>query len=220
MLEQGIQLMSAHDHRRQFHSFKDNASITASGALNAFETRNMTGCVVMVKATSVAGTPNYTLSLQTSFEDVDATYKAVNAVAHPNFAAINDEIWHVYQVNFANCMNYARFYITLNGGDGGDDKFYFKTCFLYGDFTQTSDITLEGDITATGMALETTQQLVLGSLLSDTKSYNIVQMTYVSGGAADGEVSTVTYKNGGTTIYTLTLGYNAVSGKLETVTRS
>lgn len=67
-------------------------------------------------------------------------------------------------------------------------------------------------------------QVVLGNILQaiagDAKTYDTTAITYVSGGAADGEIATVTYLNGVTPVYTLTLGYNAVSGKLESVVRS
>lgn len=61
---------------------------------------------------------------------------------------------------------------------------------------------------------------MISALMSDEKDYDNIALTYVSGGAADGEISTVTYKDGLTTIYTLTLGYNSTTGKLESVTRS
>ena len=61
---------------------------------------------------------------------------------------------------------------------------------------------------------------ILQSLASDLKTYDTTAITYVSGGAADGEIETVTYLNGVTPLYTLTMSYNAVSGKLESVVRS
>ena len=142
-LETGFNEFQPNEVKRQYHSFLDNVTVAASSAMNGFLVGNMTGMVFMVKATSSAGTPNYTLSLQTSYEDVAATYTDVSAISRPDFVAINDELWHVYTVNFANCLNYARFYITLNLGDGGDDKFFFKACALYGDFTQAMDVSLE-----------------------------------------------------------------------------
>ncbi len=146
-LETGFNESQPNEIRRQYHSFLNGSLVAVSAAMNGFVVGNMVGMSFMVKATSVLGTPNFTLSLQTAFEDVDATYTTVSAISQPNFAAINDEVWHVYTVNFANCMQYARFYITLNGGDGGDDLFYFKACGLYGSFTHAQDVTLEaGDI--------------------------------------------------------------------------
>lgn len=136
--------------KRQYHVWMDGTSFTASGAMNAFVTGNVTGCILMVKATSAGGTPDYTLTLQTSFEDVDATYTNVDAISRPDFIAINDENYHVWTVNFANCMQYARFYITLNPGDGGDDKFYFHTCFMYGDFQHATDVSLEMPVVTLG----------------------------------------------------------------------
>lgn len=61
---------------------------------------------------------------------------------------------------------------------------------------------------------------ILDAIKNDSKAYDNIQITYVVGGAADGEVETVTFNSGLTAIYTLTLAYNAVSGKLESVTRS
>lgn len=136
--------------KRQYHVWMDGTSVLASGAMNAFVTGNVTGCILMVKATSVAGAPNYTLTLQTAFEDVDATYTNVDAISRPDFIAINDENYHVWTVNFANCMQYARFYITLNPGDGADDKFYFHTCFMYGDFQHATDVSLEMPVVTLG----------------------------------------------------------------------
>lgn len=136
--------------KRQYHVWMDGTSVLASSAMNAFVTGNTTGCILMVKATSVAGTPNYTLTLQTAFEDVDATYTNVDAISRPDFIAINDENYHVYTVNFANCMQYARFYITLNPGDGGDDLFHFHTCFMYGDFQHATDVSLEMPVVTLG----------------------------------------------------------------------
>ncbi len=154
-LETGIQAVAPNELMRSFHSFLDATSVTSSSAMNPFLVGNMTGMVVMVKAVSSAGTPNFTLSLQTSFEDVSATYTDVDAISRPNFAAINDEVWHVYTVNFVNCMQYARFYITLNGGDGGDDVFYFKACPLYGSLTHATDVTIEaGSISIGSIKLE------------------------------------------------------------------
>lgn len=136
--------------KRQYHAWMEGTSVLASGAMNSFVTGNVTGCILMVKATSVAGTPNYTLTLQTAFEDVDATYTNVDAICRPDFIAINDENYHVWTVNFANCMQYARFYITLNPGDGADDKFYFHTCFMYGDFQHATDVSLEMPVVTLG----------------------------------------------------------------------
>ena len=137
-LETGLNKTQPNENRRQYHSFLDGDSVLASAAMNGFLVGNMVGMAFMVKATSAAGTPKYTLSLQTAFEDVDATYTDVAAISRPDFIEINDELWHVYTVNFANCMQYARFYITLGAGDGGDDKFYFKACGLYGSFTHAT----------------------------------------------------------------------------------
>lgn len=61
---------------------------------------------------------------------------------------------------------------------------------------------------------------MISALMSDEKDYDNIALTYVSGGAADGEIATVTYLNGATPLYTLTMSYNAVSGKLESVVRS
>lgn len=61
---------------------------------------------------------------------------------------------------------------------------------------------------------------ILDAIQNDSKAYDNIQLTYVVGGAADGEISTVTYNSGVTAVYTLTMSYNAVSGKLESVVRS
>lgn len=52
-------------------------------------------------------------------------------------------------------------------------------------------------------------------------AYDYQGITYVSGGAADGEIETITFKtggSGGTTVATLTLGYTGAN--LTSVTKS
>jgi len=128
------------------YTFKDAESVTSSSATDHFRTGNITGAVVYVKATSAAGTPNYTLSLQTAPDETN--FVTVDAMSKPDFGAINDENGHTYIVNFSSCHMYSRFYITLNAGDGGDDKFTIKVCFLYGNFTHAQDVSLEaGSVT-------------------------------------------------------------------------
>lgn len=183
-LESGIQMIAPNELMRNYHSFLDAASVTSSSAMNTFLVGNMTGMVIMVKATSVAGTPNYTLSLQTAFEDVSATFTDVDAISRPNFAAINDELWHVYTVNFVNCMQYARFYITLNGGDGGDDVFYFKACALYGSLTHATDVTIEaGSISIGAIKLEdgttTSKAVVNATNTARTTATNVLVVQHV-----------------------------------------
>lgn len=50
-------------------------------------------------------------------------------------------------------------------------------------------------------------------------AHDEINLTYVSGGPADGEIETVVYKNGGSTVSTLTLSYDG-SGNLSSVVRS
>lgn len=222
------------EYMRLPHTFLNNADVLESTALEDFETRNIAGAVIWVKATSEAGTPNYTLSVETSPDAENENFIDVDAISRPDLGAINDENAHVYALNLVNCHKHARFKITLNGGDGGDDKFLLNVVFLYGSFTGANDVTIEagdiniGAVTAnagtnlntSALNLEATQQAILDSLAADAKDYDTTAITYVSGGAADGEIETVTYLNGVTPVYTLTLGYNAVSGKLESVIRS
>lgn len=145
--ETGIMDIQPVSSNRQTHTFLDASAFLATAALNHFSTDNITGAVVWVKATSTAGTPNYTLSLESSPDEVDGNFVNVTAISRPEFAAINDETAHIYMINMANCHKFARFKITLNGGDGGDDIVTFKTCFLYGSFTNAADVTLEtGDL--------------------------------------------------------------------------
>ena len=62
--------------------------------------------------------------------------------------------------------------------------------------------------------------LTIGSLIP--KNYDYIALTYVASGNGAGEVETVVYKtggSGGTTVATLTLGYNA-SDELSSVARS
>ena len=149
-LETGIQSAQPNELRREYHQWMDGTAVAASGAMNGFITGNKTGAILMVKATSAGGTPQYMLSLQTAYEDVDATYTDVIAISRPDLIVINDESWHVWTVNLTNAMEYARFYITLSGADAGDDKFYFHSCFLYGDFTQAIDVSLESPVVSIG----------------------------------------------------------------------
>ena len=74
--------------------------------------------------------------------------------------------------------------------------------------------------------LSTTTQLDAGtySLTQIAEGLSIpkhdyISLTYVAAGNGIGEISTVTYKQGGQTVATLTLGYDA-SNRLNAVTRS
>ena len=66
-----------------------------------------------------------------------------------------------------------------------------------------------------------------GHLLVNTgalvpEEFDYIGLTYVSGGNGDGEIETVIYKtggSGGTTVGTLTLGYDG-SNRLSSVTKS
>lgn len=124
--------------RRSAHSFYESASFTSTSVSDAFYTKNMTGCVLWVKATSATGTPNFTITLETNKDDTNANYVQVNASSLPSLpVTINDEIAHIVAINFAQMHEYARFKITLNVGDGGDDVLTMRVCFLYGEFAQT-----------------------------------------------------------------------------------
>jgi high-affinity Fe2+/Pb2+ permease len=70
------------------------------------------------------------------------------------------------------------------------------------------------------MAMGIADANVLSALKNDSKAYDSTNITYVSGGASDGEISTVVYKLAAATVYTLTMAYDATTGKLTTVTRS
>lgn len=50
-------------------------------------------------------------------------------------------------------------------------------------------------------------------------AYDTIELTYVPSGNGVGEIETVTYKSGATTLATLTLAYNA-DNKLTSVTKS
>lgn len=72
----------------------------------------------------------------------------------------------------------------------------------------------------TGAATENTLANVLDALTLDEKEYDTIELTYVApGNNGAGEVATVTYKDGSTTLYTLTLTYNS-DDKLASVVRS
>lgn len=145
--ETGIQEVNPNETRRQLHTFLNAEAFLATAALNHFATDNITGAVVWVKATSVLGTPAYTLSLESSPDETDANFVDVAAMVRPDVSEIADENPHVYMFNFANCHQFTRFKLTLGAGDGGDDLVTFKVCFLYGSFTNASDVTLEtGDL--------------------------------------------------------------------------
>lgn len=73
---------------------------------------------------------------------------------------------------------------------------------------------------STGLATENTLTNVLNSLTLDEKAYDTIELTYVApGNDGAGEVETVIYKDGVTTLYTLTLTYNS-DNKLVSVVRS
>lgn len=70
------------------------------------------------------------------------------------------------------------------------------------------------------IATENTLASVLDALTLDEKEYDTIELTYVApGNNGAGEVATVTYKDGSTTLYTLTLTYNS-DDKLASVVRS
>lgn len=132
--------------RRHPYSFYDATSVLATTATSAFRTENMTGCVVWFKGVSSAGTPNLTLTLETSKDDVNANYLQVNADANPTLpVTITDENVHVIAINFAQMHDYARFKITLNGADPGDDVLTMRVCFLYGEFTHPQSVSVIAD---------------------------------------------------------------------------
>lgn len=85
------------------------------------------------------------------------------------------------------------------------------------DKTQSKIVTVTSDSTASKNALDVN---FLGNLIPS--DYDYIALTYVSAGNGVGEIETVVYKSGGsggTTVATLTLGYDA-SDRLSTITRS
>ncbi len=132
---------------RHPYTFLDATSVTSSWTSGHFETHNITGAIVWVKAVSTAGTPNYTLGVQTSHDETAANFVTITPSAAPAIAAINDEVAHVYSLNLNNCHRFTRFVLTLNGGDRGDDVVTMKVIFLYGSMTHPTDVVLEtGDL--------------------------------------------------------------------------
>ena len=82
--------------RRLPYPFYNAKLIAATTTTNAFDCRNITGCVIWFKATSVIGTPALTLTLETSMDDVDANYLQVNATSTPSLPGlIADENVHI-----------------------------------------------------------------------------------------------------------------------------
>jgi hypothetical protein len=81
---------------------------------------------------------------------------------------------------------------------------------------------------ATKVNLESVAEVVINPATDDTLKqilgfdvpvYDSITLTYVSAGNGAGEIETVVYKNGLTTVATLTLAYNS-DDKLSTVTKS
>lgn len=141
-----IPFIVAGERRRYPYSYYSSATIAATTTTSAFPTENMTGCVVWFKATSTIGTPSITLTLETSYDDTNANYLQVDAAAEPTFpVTIADELVHVIAVNFSQMHNYARFKITLGGGDPGDDVVTMKVAFQYGDFVHPADVSITAD---------------------------------------------------------------------------
>ena len=144
--ENEIQDINPQAQMRQFHVLLDTETVTATTTTNAFKTDNMTGCNVWIKATSVAGTPAFTLTVQTSPDLTDANFVTIaDPFVVPVFSEVADENAHIYHINLANCHEYVRFGITLGAGDGGDDVFDMKLDYLYGNFTHVTPLDA-GDI--------------------------------------------------------------------------
>jgi hypothetical protein len=132
---------------RQFVNVLDNVPITSDYTSDIIKSDNMTGVVIWVKADSATGMPAYALSIETSPDEDDSNFVEIDAISKPSLGVITDNNPHVYSINLSNIHEYWRFKITLKSGDAGDDRFWFRMCFLYGNFTHASDVTLEtGDL--------------------------------------------------------------------------
>lgn len=80
--------------------------------------------------------------------------------------------------------------------------------------------TIDSDTSSMNTAIAELNARVAGNLVPETFDY--INITYVTSGNGLGEIETVTYKTGGaagTTVATLTLGYDG-SDKLSSVTRT
>lgn len=117
-------------------TFLNETSITSDYTSNPFETNNITGAIIWVKATSVAGTPNFNVILETSHDETSANFVAVTPPASQTLpVAITDENPHIITINMNQCHDFARFKLDLQGGDGGDDIITFIVDFTYGSAT-------------------------------------------------------------------------------------
>ena len=85
-------------------------------------------------------------------------------------------------------------------------------------FTGSSGIENTSDVGINPATEETLQKLVGFEL----GAFDYIALTYVSGGAADKEIETVTYKTGGvggSTLATLTLAYD-VNNSISSITKT
>jgi len=135
---------------RQFLTIYDATSITADTTTGHFKTDNITGLIVAVKATSSAGTPAYTFSIQTSVDETEANFTDIIELVDPQFTEVTDENWHVYHVNGYNFHEFTRFNIALGAGDGGDDEFTVEVDLLYGNFTHLAKTQPVGTVLSDG----------------------------------------------------------------------
>lgn len=131
------------ERHRQAVDFYSSTTVSATAASSSFKTQNITGCTIWFKASSSIGTPDITLSLETSKDDVNANYLAVTPPADPNLpVSIADELVHIIDINLSGLHDYARFKLTLGGGDPGDDVVTMRVTFKYGSMTHPMDVSI------------------------------------------------------------------------------
>lgn len=155
--------INANEVNRYPYTFFHVDSVTGSQATDIFQTCNITGCVVWVQATSVGGTPDFTISVETSKDIEDANFVEVTPAGTETIPiVIQDESVHVISMNMVDLHDFARFRINMQGGDPGDDVITMRVMFLYGDFTHAN-------LSSGGGPQKVTGDLSDGSLSTDSR---------------------------------------------------
>lgn len=125
-------------------TYFNSESVTTTTSTDIINTRNITGCVVWFQATSVIGTPDITLTVETSKDQVLTNFVQVNSSSDPALPVnITNETPNIISINFSDIHEFMRFTFTLGGGDPGDDIVTMEVDFLYGDFTHPLAVSLE-----------------------------------------------------------------------------
>lgn len=143
-LEKGIEHLSPQVQMRQYHQMLSSVSITSDYTSNIIRTDNVTAIQLSIVADSSAGTPDYTLAIQSCNDSDfnDCGFKTItDVVSYPAFANHQDEVSHDYLINTANLGKYIRFLIDLGAADGGDDVFDMELNLQYGSMTGVTSIT-------------------------------------------------------------------------------